>query len=150
MIFSTAMVLAKSTPIVGGTVISAKFHNYEILQNFEGIQFAGCIFPRNIQITGCTFKNCTFYKCTFACDFVDCKIIDSRFTECGFWHMDMIDVSLESSDIVDSDFEHCSLKAMFGGMIIGGSLSFCRKGNGTTPLVSCKLNYVSLNEPDNI
>ena len=81
MILSTKNALAKSTEIMVGRVIIARFHGYQKGQTFSGIQFADCKFLSSENLTDCKFIGCTFINCEFSCDFKDCV-----FDACSFAH----------------------------------------------------------------
>ena len=148
VILSSAEVLAKSTPTLVGVAISADFHAYRNCETFVGVQFADCSFGKTVRITGSTFQNCTFFKCNFSSDFFDCSFINCKFVECEFWRLLMTSISLESTEIVESEFRYCFLNAIMGGVIADCSFDFCKLHEFESHLENCKLNYVSINEDD--
>jgi uncharacterized protein YjbI with pentapeptide repeats len=149
VILTSEAVLAKGTPTLEGTVISADFHEYRNCETFSDVQFACCSFQKNVRIAGSTFTNCVFYNCSFSSDFFDCKFINCKFTECEFWQLSMTNITLESSVITDSDFQYCHCWAVTGGTMSDCAMFFCKLLCVDTSLENCQLEYVSIDpEPD--
>ena len=140
MILSSEAVLAKGT-----SVLDATFHDYRNDEYFADVQFANCTFSRNIRIAGSTFTNCVFYNCSFSSDFFDCKFINCKFEKCEFWQLSMTNILLESSSMLECDFQYCFLWAVTGGTTMSDcAMFFCKLLCVDTSLENCQLEYVSI------
>ena len=150
MILTSEAVLAKGTPTLGGVVVvSATFHNYRNCETFVGVQFANCTFSKYIRVTGSTFENCIFFNCSFNCDFFDCKFINCKFSECEFWQLSMTNILLESSSMLECDFQYCFLWALTGGTMSDCAMFFSKTLCVETKLTNCQLEYVSIEDDKN-
>lgn len=148
MILSMADILAKSTPIVGGVVITATFNDNRNFETISNVHFLDCTIRKGIRLSEYTFINCIFYNTIFSCDMLSCKFINCRFKECRFWQIGLNGIALKSSKIVNSHFRYCFLNAVTGGTISDCELYFCDLSNHETKLKNCRFTHVAINEPD--
>ena len=146
MILSSAAVLAKGTSVLDGTVISADFHDYHNCETFSDVQFENCTFRKNLRIAGSTFTNCVFYNCIFSCDFFDCKFVNCSFAKCEFWQLSMTNILLESSSMLECDFQYCFWWFVGSVTMSDCAMFFCKLLCVETKLTNCQLEYVSIND----
>lgn len=150
VILTSAKVLAKGTPTLEGTVISATFRDSRSGEHFADVQFAGCVFLEDVWLASSTFENCIFFKCSFICDILECKFINCKFVKCEFRSDEITSILLESSKIIDSKLLSNTLKAITGGEIADSLLHFCKLQEFETELRNCKLVCVSINGKESI
>ena len=148
MILSTKNALAKSTEIMVGRVITARFHGYQKGQTFSGIQFADCKFLSSENLTDCEFIGCTFYNCEFSCDFTNCVFDACSFAHVSFWHLSIMDTTFDYSTIRKSDFRYCTFIRVSGGSVSESEVGFSRFEQVNVNLDNtCKVVYTAINDP---
>jgi len=147
VILSTKNALAKSTEIMVGMVLSARFHSYREGQVFSAIQFANCKFLYG-NLTACKFIGCTFYNCEFSCDFTNCVFDACSFAHVSFWHLSIMDTTFDYSTIRKSDFRYCTFIRVSGGSVSESEVGFSRFEQVNVNLDdTCKVVYTAINDP---
>lgn len=117
-------------------------------QQIRNVHFSNCTFPSKACFVGSHFINCTFTNCTLTCQLWLATFDNCKFTECEFWHMRILDISLYDSTIEKSNFHFCCLRGISGGLITECELQFCEISKYSTQLENYKMYNTVLHEPE--